>query len=210
MLKIEAINIKKSFGSRKIFSNINFSLNSKNILGITGKNGSGKSTLVKIIAGIITASSGELRYILSDKVLDYSEINKYYGFVSPYLQLYDEFSAFENIALISKIRNIYVDEKKIQQLLERVGLIDRKDDYVREFSSGMKQRLKYVAALYHNPSLLILDEPRSNLDSEGISIIYEIINEHKLNGSVIIATNDLEDIQICDSIIDLDKISNSK
>lgn len=210
MLKIEAINIKKSFGSRKIFSNINFLLNSKNILGITGKNGSGKSTLVKIIAGIITASSGELRYILSDKILDNSEIYKHYGFVSPYLQLYDEFSAFENIALISKIRNIYVDGKKILQLLERVGLIDRKDDYVREFSSGMKQRLKYAAALYHNPSLLILDEPRSNLDSEGISIIYEIIHKHKLNGSVIIATNDLEDIQICDSIIDLDKISNSK
>ncbi|RCK77296.1 MAG: ABC transporter involved in cytochrome c biogenesis, ATPase component CcmA [Ignavibacteriae bacterium] len=206
MLRVEAINIKKNFGNRKIFSNINFTLDSKNVLGITGKNGSGKSTLVKIIAGIISATNGEVKYFIDQKHIEQPEIYKYYGFVSPYLQLYEEFSAFENLELISKIRNIMIDENRILSLLERFGLLDRKDDYVREYSSGMKQRLKYAAALYHKPDLLILDEPRSNLDSDGIRIVYDIIQEHKEKGSIIIATNDLEDIQLCNNIIDLNRI----
>lgn len=206
MMKVDVINIYKNFGSRKVLSNINFSVTNSLIFGVTGKNGSGKSTLVKIIAGILSANKGEVRYTIDNKVLNNLTIYQHYGFVSPYLQLYEEFSAIENIEIISKIRSIPLNESWAHQLLEKFNLLDRKDDLVREYSSGMKQRLKYVVALYHKPKLLILDEPRSNLDIEGIRIVYETIKEQKLNGCVIIATNDIEDIQLCDSVLDLNTI----
>ncbi len=206
MMKVDVINIYKKFGSRKVLSNINFSVTNSLIFGVTGKNGSGKSTLVKIIAGILSANKGEVRYTIDNKVLNNLTIYQHYGFVSPYLQLYEEFSAIENIEIISKIRSIPLNESWAHQLLEKFNLLDRKDDLVREYSSGMKQRLKYVVALYHKPKLLILDEPRSNLDIEGIRIVYETIKEQKLNGCVIIATNDIEDIQLCDSVLDLNTI----
>lgn len=206
MLKVDVVNISKNFGNRRVFSDINFSVSLSEVFGVTGKNGSGKSTLVKIIAGTLSASKGEVRYFINDKVVNNSIIYKHFGFVSPYLQLYEEFSAIENIEIISKIRSIPFEKRWAQSLLEKFNLLDRMDDIVREYSSGMKQRLKYVVALYHKPALLILDEPRSNLDTDGIKIVYDTIQEHKLNGSVIIATNDDEDIQLCDNVLNLNKV----
>lgn len=210
MFKIVAIDLKKSYGVRKIFSNISFTLNHNNVLGITGKNGSGKSTLVKIIAGVLSPNKGELKYYLDNRLIDKIDFYRYYGFVSPYIQLYDEFTAYENIEMISKIRNMKVNSYRILSLFEKFNLQDRKDDYVREYSSGMKQRLKYIAAVYHEPPLLILDEPRSNLDIEGIKVVYDLVSEYKKKGSVIIATNDIEDIKYCDYLIKLDEIELKK
>lgn len=208
MIQVNVINIYKNFGNRKVLSNVNFSVTHSMIFGITGKNGSGKSTLVKIIAGILSASKGEVIYLIDDKVLHNLTVYKHIGFVSPYLQLYEEFSAIENIQIISKIRGILFNKIWADQLLEKFNLLERKNDLVREYSSGMKQRLKYVIALYHNPKLLILDEPISNLDTDGIKIVYETVKEHRLNGSIIIATNDEEDIQLCDSVLDLNRYEN--
>jgi heme exporter protein A len=91
---------------------------------------------------------------------------------------------------MTKRLQLNVDNKYFTSLLKKVGLFEREDDSVRTYSSGMKQRLKYAFALLHQPLLRILDEPRSNLDSDGISIVYDIVKEQKQKGSVIIATND--------------------
>ncbi|MBU1298929.1 MAG: ABC transporter ATP-binding protein [Bacteroidetes bacterium] len=209
-IKIEAINIKKVFNRTTVFSNISFILEEGSALAIAGKNGSGKSTLAKIIAGVLTPNAGEFIFSINDKEIALVNRFKYLGFVSPYLQLYEEFTALENIQIYSGVRKLNFNNKNLSSLFTKVGLFDRKGDPVRTYSSGMKQRLKYAFALLHQPPLLILDEPRSNLDSDGISIVYDIVKEQKQKGSVIIATNDKEDLQYCDSIIDLNvKVNNS-
>ncbi|MBI4535595.1 MAG: ATP-binding cassette domain-containing protein, partial [Ignavibacteriae bacterium] len=125
------------------------------------------------------------------------------GLVSPYLQMYDEFSAKENLRLALAIRGVAASDSPIDEMLERVFLHDRRNDPVRTFSSGMKQRMKYAFALIHQPPILILDEPTANLDDEGIGMVRQIMKQQLPNGILLVATNDLSDIDTFDMQIDL-------
>ncbi|MCX8010413.1 MAG: ABC transporter ATP-binding protein [Ignavibacteria bacterium] len=207
-IKLQLKNIKKTFGRRLVFDKLNVNVNSPNSLIITGKNGSGKSTLVKIISGLLTPNSGELLLHINEKKIDRENYYQFMGLVSPYLVLYDEFSAEENLILIQKIRGIKIDKSLINNLLKEIGLYDRKDDLLRTFSSGMKQRMKYASAILHNPKVLCLDEPTANLDSEGKEFVEKVISDYRKNGIVIIATNEKEDLKFGDLVINLDEFKS--
>lgn len=198
--------IRKSFGRLLVFDSINFELINGSSLAIAGKNVSGKSTLVKIIAGLLSPSSGEVIYQVDGREIDKLDWFKFVGFVAPYLQLYDEFTGYENLEILAKIRGLKSYEAKIKNVLERVNLYSRRDDLVRGYSSGMKQRLKYACALLHDPIVLILDEPTSNLDSEGVEMVWAIAEEQKKNGILIVATNEPEELKMCDEVINLDEL----
>lgn len=197
--------ISKSFNRRNILSDINFSLESGQSLAITGRNGSGKSTLLKIVSGVLTPTSGSLAYRHGGKILTPAEAFNLIGFISPYLALYDEFTAWENLDLFRRIRGIRTPDERLSGLLTRVNLLARRDDPVRTYSSGMKQRLKYAFALLHEPPVLLIDEPASNLDADGIEIVYRIIEERKKTGILILATNDAGELRLCDGLINLDE-----
>jgi heme exporter protein A len=198
--------LKKLFNWRVIFRNVNFEVSDGQTLLITGRNGSGKSTLVKIISGVLTPSSGTVTINgpAGGKKEDRTE---WLGLVSPYLQMYDEFSAWENIHLALAIRGRKVDGGWIDTLLKRVGLFERRNDPVRTYSSGMKQRVKYSFALAHRPPVLLLDEPMANLDSEGIAIVRDIMSTQRNEGILVVATNDLSDIDRYDQRVDLNAAS---
>ena len=143
-------------------------------------------------------------YSIDAKHAELEEFKHHIGFVSPYLNLYDEFTALENLQFLSSIRGtLQLNENRIKELLTRVGLWTRRDDFVGTFSSGMKQRLKYAFALLHEPAVLILDEPTSNLDAEGIEVVEHIIQEQKKSNILIIATNNNEEASSCDQQIQL-------
>ncbi len=195
---ITANDVAKDFNRRAIFRNISLSLLSPSSLAITGKNGAGKSTLSKILAGLISSTRGSITYTLNDKQVGIEEFKHYIGFVSPYLNLYDEFTALENLQLLSRIRATpQQNEGRAKDLLSRVSLWQRRDDLVGTFSSGMKQRLKYAFALLHNPTVLILDEPTSSLDEEGIEFVQGLMKQQKEEGVLIVATNDKEEATWC-------------
>jgi len=182
--------LSKEFNRSVIFQDISFSLSSPASLSITGKNGAGKSTLSKILAGVLSATHGSIAYTDHRKQIGIEEFKTHIGFVSPYLNLYDEFTALENLQFLSRIRpGVHQNGERIKELLTFVGLWKRRDDVVATFSSGMKQRLKYAFALLHIPAVLILDEPTSNLDAEGIEVIKQVILEQKKKNILIIATN---------------------
>jgi heme exporter protein A len=202
---LELSSVKKYFGRRLIFNNLTLKLDKPGIYGISGPNGSGKSTLVKIIAGIIGASEGKLIHQINGKEIIPEKLHDHIGFVAPYLVLYEEFSAWENLEHVAKIRGINLDEQRVKYLLEKFLILNRKDDLVKTYSSGMKQRLKFIFALTHSPSLLILDEPTSNLDDEGKNSVYRIIKEEGEKNVVIVASNENQDLNLCSKIIDLKK-----
>jgi heme exporter protein A len=204
MIRIIADNLTKTFNRRKVLENISFSIDAPFCLGIIGKNGAGKSTLIKIIAGLLEPNSGKLEYEIGTKRLKAEAAISRIGFLSPYLQLYDEFSALENLIVYDEIRGNKKDLKIYTNLLERVNLYDRRNDYLRTFSSGMKQRLKIAFALSNSPDVLLFDEPTTNLDESGIKIVRDIMDEHKNNGILIVATNDKNDYNLFDDIIKLD------
>ena len=201
-IQVESLN--KTFGRRLIFKDLNFHLTENGTFGITGANGSGKSTLVKILAGLISPTHGKVVHQYEQKVIEPENLHNYIGFVSPYLVLYDEFSAIENLKFIADIRNVKFNDEKVEHLLKQFLLYERKDDLVKTYSSGMKQRLKFIFALMHSPSLIILDEPTSNLDYAGKDAVYEIVKQESKNGIVIIASNDNEDLALCENKIKLE------
>ncbi len=203
--KLTFQNITKTFGRRLIFKNINHEFISGNVYGFAGNNGSGKSTLVKIAAGIISPTKGEVVHKHDDKIIIPEKLHNYIGFVSPYLVLYDEFTAEENLIHISKIRGIKYDEEFAKHLLNEFNLYDRREDYLKGFSSGMLQRMKFIFALLHSPKLLFLDEPTSNLDTIGKDKVYEIIKQEGKDKLVIIASNEESDLSLCSEILEIEK-----
>ncbi len=160
---VEAQSLTKSFGRRLIFKEINFVWERHGIFGISGPNGSGKSTLVKIIAGLLSPTIGKIIHKNSNEEIIPEKLHDHIGFVAPYLVLYEEFSAWENLEIFAKIRGIELDKERVKKHLEEFLIYNRRNDLVKTYSSGMKQRLKFVFALMHLPEVLIFDEPTSLL-----------------------------------------------
>ena len=201
--KLRLTNIAKHFGRTLLFKKISFQLVSGEIVAIIGWNGSGKSTLLRIIAGLARPSVGRVEMFQEEKLLISGMKRQFVGMVAPALSLYDELSARENLTFFVQVRGIYFDGTSIDNILQRVGLSGWEDEPYGIYSSGMKQRLKIAQALLHQPPLLLLDEPFSNLDSKGIEIVDQIIKEQKKWGMIIIASNEQREIEHADRIINL-------
>jgi heme exporter protein A len=201
---LTAEGINKTFGRRLIFNDIGFKINSPSIFGISGPNGSGKSTLVKIIANILSPSKGKISHHLNSSEIKPEKLHNNIGLVSPYLVLYDEFTAYENLSYFSEIRGSSFNKERIDDLLNKFLLFNRRNDLVKTYSSGMKQRLKFIFALMHSPELIILDEPTSNLDEDGKEVVYELVKEEGSQNVVIVASNEERDLLLCDKIIKLE------
>jgi heme exporter protein A len=200
-MKITASGISKYFGEKKILRDINFEIESGMSIAITGPNGSGKTTLLKILCGLMRPTMGNIQYQVNGTAIKQESWFKYLSLVGPYLELYEELSAEDNLLFLARIKNIPSARAKIKSLMERVNLKGREADDVKTYSSGMRQRLKYVFALLSDPQILLLDEPTSNLDEEGIGIVYEIMQQQKKEKILIIATNERQDLKYGDKQI---------
>jgi heme exporter protein A len=119
--------------------------------------------------------------------------------------MFEEFSAMENLAIAMGIRGLPFDPARADALLERVAIFPRRHDPVRTYSSGMKQRAKYAFALIHTPPVLVLDEPMSNLDGEGIAIVRTVMADQRRDGILVVATNDMSDIDAYERRVDLNE-----
>ncbi len=206
-LKLESVT--KIFGRRLIFKNINYTFHSGKVYGVAGSNGSGKSTLTKILGDIISSTRGKVTHFENEKQIISEKLHNKIGFVSPYLILYEEFSAEENLLHFSKIRGIKYDVERISYLLNEFNLYNRKNDLLNTYSSGMKQRMKFIFALQHNPPLLLFDEPTSNLDNSGKDKVYELIENESKEKLVIIASNEDNDLSVCSEILRIEKYKNN-
>jgi len=203
MLSLELENISKWFGERRVFENINLKLESPASLAIIGPNGCGKTTLLKIICGLIRPSRGKVRIKLDGQEVGKEAKRAFCSIVAPDLELYEELTALENLEFFTVLRDFKSSRAELNQKLEQVGLKDRGHEPVGSYSSGMKQRLKYAVALSVSPQVLILDEPSSNLDEEGIFLMEKLIENQKKDRLVILATNALKETQYAQQIFRL-------
>jgi heme exporter protein A len=202
---LSGTDLAKAFDNKiNIFSGINFELSNGKAIGITGRNGSGKSTLLKTVSGLTNPTKGKLEFTYNNNKIESENFNDYYGFVSPYLNLYEEFTAIEHIKLFMELKGEEIDEKKTYELLETFNIANTEEKYISKFSSGMKQRIKFILALLFKPPVIFLDEPFTNLDESGIQIVEQIMSEHLNNGgALMIASNDEREIKICSDFINL-------
>lgn len=204
MISLEVNNLTKYFGQRKVFKDLSFIVEDNSCLVVIGKNGSGKTTLLKILAGLYSPNEGEIKYNLGGKTIKKDQTKKFLSLVAPDLNLYDELTALENLKFLSKIQSLSFGEDDLLKKIHDAGLKGRENDLVGSFSSGMKQKLKYVFALLNQPKFLLLDEPSSNLDEDGIAYLEKIISEQKQKGILVLATNNKEETKYGEKIFSLD------
>lgn len=191
--KIVIDNISKSFGQRQLFSNINAQVAGGQCLSVTGCNGSGKSTLLKIIAGLIRPSSGQVRLTLGNSSSPKEKI-PYTGFVSPDMAMYAALTGIENIIFWTKVRGVSCSTAEAEAFCRQVGLGKAGGDMAATYSTGMRQRLKLAVIEAISPPVWLLDEPSSNLDVSGRSIVKELIaGAVRRKSVVILATNEVEE-----------------
>ena len=192
-------NLTKRFGPLTAVNNLSFTIEKGNVYGILGPNGSGKSTTLGIVLNVVNKSSGDFTWF--DGNTSTHDALKRVGAIIERPNFYPYMSAVQNLALVAKIKG--VGEDKIEEKLELVGLLDRKDSRFKTFSLGMKQRLAIASALLNDPEILILDEPTNGLDPQGIHQIREIIRKIASDGTtILLASHLLDEVEkVCSHVV---------
>lgn len=190
-MQIKLNNIGKRYNYEWIFRKVNYEFTSDNNYVILGGNGSGKSTLLQVITGNLMQSEGELNYTISDSKIENENIFKHLSFAAPYLDLFEEFTLVESIEFQAKFKPFYkeLDTKKIIELTQ---LKKAKDKQLKQYSSGMKQRVRLALAILSDTPLLLLDEPTSNLDKKAIDWYQNLINNYSKNRLIFVCSNQQE------------------
>ena len=192
----------KRFGHRVLFRRLSFVAPGGCVLAVTGANGSGKSTLLKILAGLLQPTQGAATLHANGKALSGDEHPLHVGFVAPYLHVYEDLSARENLSFLARARCLEQREARIGRVLDTVGLALRADEAVRTYSSGMKQRVRFAAAIVTDPPFLVLDEPAVNMDSNGRALCARLVEQAKQAGKVVVvASNVAADVAGADHVV---------
>lgn len=199
MLSLQLNNLGKKFNREWIFKNISISIKANQKLVILGGNGSGKSTLLQVLSGFVTPNEGNIDYHFNEKPVFQDELRKQVSFASPYLQLIEEYTLIECINH-SKEFKPFINNISTNEIASLIELESSKNKVIKQFSSGMKQRLKLGLAILSDTPLLLLDEPVSNLDKNAIYWYKNLIEKYTKNRTVIVCSNAIaEEYFFCDT-----------
>jgi ABC-type multidrug transport system ATPase subunit len=191
--------IGKKFGRNWLFQSISATIHSNHLAAITGRNGSGKSTLLQLIMGYQVPSQGKV-IINPHKPIESSELHKSISFVAPYLELPEELTLEEFLQFHFQFKKAAIS---FSEMLSLASLSDAKHKQLRHFSSGMKQRVKLIAAFYAQTPILLLDEPTSNLDEAGINWYQTTLATQLGTRTIIVASNAQHEYVGHNSIIEI-------
>jgi ABC-2 type transport system ATP-binding protein len=206
---IQVNQISKSFGALKAVKNITFSIEKGEIFGLLGPNGAGKSTTINMLSSLLKSDSGSIHLNGIDININSDLCKKNIGIVPQEISLYDEFSAYDNLFFFGKLYNIKPNIliKRIDTILELIGLDDRKNDKIKTYSGGMKRRINIAVALLHEPKIVLMDEPTVGVDPQSRNRIFDIIETlNKQGATIIYTTHYMEEVErLCHRIAIMDK-----
>jgi ABC-type multidrug transport system ATPase subunit len=197
-MKISLINAGKRFNRDWIFRNIHFEFTAGNSYAITGPNGSGKSTLLQVIGGAMIMSEGSMKYeVRSTKYeVPVDEAYQYIAIAAPYLELIEELTVTEFLEFHARFKELLPD-LTLKEIISIIGLEKAAHKQIRYYSSGMKQRVKLAQAIFSDVPVVLLDEPCTNLDAEGIALYHTLIDAYTTNRLVIVSSNDEQEYKFC-------------
>jgi ABC-type multidrug transport system ATPase subunit len=187
-MKIILENISRKFNYEWIFRDVNFQFESGEAYAILGSNGSGKSTLLQIISGHLHPSSGSISYHFQDKILQAEQIFRHVSYSGPYLEILEEFTLDEMIRFHHKFKP-FLNGMSEEELIQITQLTRNRKKPIKYYSSGMKQRVKLALALLSDTKIVLLDEPASNLDHQGIEWYRNLVAQYRDDRVVIICSN---------------------
>jgi ABC-type multidrug transport system ATPase subunit len=208
-MKISLINAGKRFNRDWIFRNFNYGFTAGTAYAITGPNGSGKSTLLQIIGGAMIMSEGSTKYevvnrqsaIVNRQSAIGNEIPvdsafQYISIAAPYLELIEEMTVTEFLQFHAQFKP-FLSGLSINDIIAIIGLDKAAHKQIRYYSSGMKQRVKLAQAIFSNVPCVLLDEPCTNLDTDGIALYQRLISDYCTNRLVIVSSNDEQEYSFC-------------
>ena len=200
--EVKLENITKQIGTTTILENICLTMKCGQIYGITGENGSGKTMLMRVIAGLVNPSSGQLMFDGKNRV----DADPNIGIMIENASLYLELSGRENLRLLASIRKRATNEE-IDQAIRRVGLEPEDKRTFRKYSLGMKQRFMLAQAIMEQPEVLLLDEPTNAIDRKGVELVHQIMNEEAQRGAVVLLASHVDyDIRsLCSRVFLIEK-----
>ncbi len=201
-MKIHLTKLGKRFNRDWIFRNLDFQFENEKHYAITGPNGSGKSTLLQLISGSAVYNEGKIHYLENEQPFSADKIFQKLSFAAPYLDTIEEMTLTEFFSFHDKMKGWLpgLDTREITYLS---SLENAAHKQIRYFSSGMKQRVKLAQAIFSNVPIVLLDEPLTNLDAEGVSLYHRLIEQFCQSRLLIISSNDPNEYSFCHTIIDI-------
>ncbi len=201
-MTIHLENISKRFGFEWIFQKVNYTLESSESYALVGPNGSGKSTLLKIISGGLVPTSGKVNYsMLHKRVTDHEDAASEIAFAAPYISLIEDFSLEELYDFHSSFKKMITASS--DDFLELSQLKQHRKKYVKNFSSGMKQRLKLSLAFMTDSKVILLDEPTSNFDTKAIDWYLSMVEKYSKDRLMVIGSNQQHEYNFCNHAISI-------
>ncbi|HTM98770.1 MAG TPA: ATP-binding cassette domain-containing protein [Pedobacter sp.] len=194
-MNISLQNIGRRFNKEWIFKGIDYEFEQGQKYAVLGPNGSGKSTLLSVLLGSLSPSEGTLKYLNPEKI-NVESIYQYISFAAPYLDLIEEFTLQETIAFHFQFK-AYARDLDAASVLNLLGLERSQDKALKHFSSGMKQRTKLALACCSDSPILLLDEPTSNLDSQGVDWYLALIEKFGEGKMIIVGSNQPHEYSFC-------------
>ncbi|HLT56982.1 MAG TPA: ABC transporter ATP-binding protein [Bacillota bacterium] len=207
---IELVDLSKRYKQTEAVKKVNLFIERGEIVGLLGPNGAGKSTLISMLASLLEPTSGDVRFQKKSVLRNPQPLRKVIGMVPQDIALYEDLTAEENLHFFGRIYRLKGKElkKKIEEVLEQIGLTEHRKDIVKRFSGGMKRRLNIGVAMLHEPELIIMDEPTVGIDPQSRNYILETVkrlNEEK-KMTVLYTSHYMEEVEfLCDRIYILDK-----
>ena len=206
ILKLE--DLTKKYDNRAVVDSLNIEIKKGEVFGLLGPNGAGKSTTMNMICNIVKPDFGRIEFMGEDFRKNRKKLSRRLGYIPQHLAIHGSLKAWENVELFTSLYGIKGEElkKRIDESLAYVGLSERKNDYAKKFSGGMKRRLNIACAIGHHPDLLIFDEPTVGIDPQSRNFILEKIKESNKNGATVIYTSHyMEEVEaICTRIAIMD------
>jgi len=203
-MKICLEQISKRFQRHWIFRDITFSFTTPGSFALLGANGSGKSTLLRIIAGMQSASAGKITYFNNDKPVLINDVFNHISFCAPSQEIVEELTLREFLDFHFSFKPL-LPGISINDIITICRLTDAADKPIGDYSSGMKQRVKLAQAIFSNTPILLLDEPCTNLDQQGVEQYRDWIEQFGKNRLIIVASNDVREYYFCRERIELEK-----
>ncbi|MDQ2752689.1 MAG: ABC transporter ATP-binding protein [Bacteroidota bacterium] len=201
-MTIQLFNAGKRFNRDWIFRKLNATFEKGESYAIVGPNGSGKSTLLQVIAANMAANEGTIEWKQNDGLINENEVFQHISVCAPYLEVIEEMTATEFLQFHAAFKPL-LSSVSIDQMIEIVGLRKAADKQIRYYSSGMKQRIKLAQAIFSDVSILLLDEPCTNLDTTGFALYHHLIENYCKNKLIIVSSNDVNEYDFCEERLNI-------
>ena len=199
---IDVSGLRKSFGDLRVVEGLSLKVAEGEICGFLGANGSGKTTTIRMLCGLLKPDGGSGRCLGYDIIAEPHAIRRQVGYMTQRFSLYEDLTVFENLDFVARVYEMANRRAAVLEIMERMGLADRRKQLAEQLSGGWKQRLALAACVLHQPKLLLLDEPTAGVDAKARREFWDLIHDMAVEGlTTLVSTHYMDEAERCKRIV---------